>query len=464
MLRWGGGDLGCKFNFTEATTTFRSLEGFLEEAVSGEFVVGTGGELPALPTCRRSPKAWYATSAVTGSTCSAIKLISGSAKALPSSSLNGVPVDFHVWDIRRLFQVAESLTGRDELVIDLTEWLPDGLPALEVMASLEGHQYLSCRPAGRHARRAVRPARKPTPRRERTVVSEQRGKVNKGIRTTVLSDPAHFLAYNNGITATAVGVEVEGRAHRGASPTCRSSMVGRRRPRCSTSGARTSPRRLDDVYVQMKLVVVEPAVAADMIPLISRYANSQNRVSEADFFSNSPFHVRLEELSRRTLGSREAGRQLPDVLVLRAHAWELPERAEQAHSRKAEEVRGAVPQGADDRQDDGREVRGHVGDAAALGQQRSAEELHGIRRPRGRQWETAPDTFNELYWRHLVAKGLLFETVRTAIAKADWYQKGYLANYVTYTLAKLAYEIGRQARGRAFDLDRSGAPRPVPRR
>ena len=28
-----------------------------------------------------------------------------------------------------------------------------------------------------------------------------------------------------------------------------------------------------------------------------RYANSQNRVSEADFFSNSPFHVRLAELS-----------------------------------------------------------------------------------------------------------------------------------------------------------------------
>ena len=70
------------------------------------------------------------------------------------------------------------------------------------------------------------------------------------------------------------------------------------------------------------------------------------------------------------------------------------------------------------------------------------------------KWESAPDSFNELYWKHLVAKALLFETVRAAIAKADWYQKGYLANCVTYTLAKLAYEIGRQSRGRSLDLDR----------
>ena len=31
------------------------------------------------------------------------------------------------------------------------------------------------------------------------------GKVNKGIRTTVQSKPEKFLAFNNGITATATG-------------------------------------------------------------------------------------------------------------------------------------------------------------------------------------------------------------------------------------------------------------------
>lgn len=44
-----------------------------------------------------------------------------------------------------------------------------------------------------------------------------------------------------------------------------------------------------------------------MVPDISRYANSQNRVSEVDFFSNSPFHVRMEDLSRRTLVPAKSG-------------------------------------------------------------------------------------------------------------------------------------------------------------
>ena len=49
------------------------------------------------------------------------------------------------------------------------------------------------------------------------------------------------------------------------------------------------------------MVVVTPETAQELVPNISRHANSQNKVSEADFFSNSPFHVRMEELSRRLL-------------------------------------------------------------------------------------------------------------------------------------------------------------------
>ena len=56
-----------------------------------------------------------------------------------------------------------------------------------------------------------------------------------------------------------------------------------------------------------------------MMPRISRYANSQNRVSEADFFSNSPFHIRLAELSQRVLVPPQPGINYPDEVVLRAH-------------------------------------------------------------------------------------------------------------------------------------------------
>ena len=38
-----------------------------------------------------------------------------------------------------------------------------------------------------------------------------------------------------------------------------------------------------------------------MVQKISRYANSQNKVTDADFFSNHPFHVEFEKLSKRII-------------------------------------------------------------------------------------------------------------------------------------------------------------------
>lgn len=42
---------------------------------------------------------------------------------------------------------------------------------------------------------------------------------------------------------------------------------------------------LSEIYIPMKLSVVNQDRAKEMIPVISRSANSQNKVDEADFFS-----------------------------------------------------------------------------------------------------------------------------------------------------------------------------------
>src|SRR3546814_10849181 len=38
---------------------------------------------------------------------------------------------------------------------------------------------------------------------------QARGKVNQGIRATIINEPSMFFAYNNGITATAQSVETK---------------------------------------------------------------------------------------------------------------------------------------------------------------------------------------------------------------------------------------------------------------
>ena len=56
---------------------------------------------------------------------------------------------------------------------------------------------------------------------------------------------------------------------------------------------------LSRIFVQMKLSVINPERANEVIPKISEFANSQNRVNAADFFANHPFHIRIEGFSRR---------------------------------------------------------------------------------------------------------------------------------------------------------------------
>jgi AIPR protein len=92
------------------------------------------------------------------------------------------------------------------------------------------------------------------------------------------------------------------------------------------------------VFVPMKLSVVTPIVASDLIPFISRFANSQNGVRPSDFFANHAFHRRIEEVSRRILAPAVAGSQVQTHWYLRARARPAPERPGRAHHGEAQPI------------------------------------------------------------------------------------------------------------------------------
>lgn len=68
---------------------------------------------------------------------------------------------------------------------------------------------------------------------------------------------------------------------------------------------------LSQIYVQMKLTEVDSNAdkASDLIRNISRSSNSQNKVSDADFFATHPFHIRMEQISRRIFAPASGGAQ-----------------------------------------------------------------------------------------------------------------------------------------------------------
>ena len=139
-----------------------------------------------------------------------------------------------------------------------------------------------------------------------------RGKVNQGIRRTLLNEPQRFLAFNNGISAVADAVTLVDMPGGGCA-------IAHIRNLQIVNGGQTSATlhharykdgaNLDGVIVQTKLTVVPEAAVESVVPLISQYANSQNKVSDADFAANEAFHVRVEKLSRTTLAPAPAGGQ-----------------------------------------------------------------------------------------------------------------------------------------------------------
>jgi hypothetical protein len=447
-------DEPLRLSTTDARKAFQSLDNYLDESVRRVFQVGreeSGPEYQLAEDLRTRGRnvTRYRMYLITNME------MSGRAKAFESSQREGIRVDYHIWDLQRLLQVHESSLGREELEIDLSEWLPEGLEALRTAeTATDVKTYLTAIPArvladlyGRYGSRLLEG-------NVRSYLSTA-GKVNKGIRSTVLSEPERFLAYNNGITATATDLEwtADGRAIR----TIRDLQI--------VNGGQTTAtlfyvRRdnkdiahFDDVFVQAKLVVVRSDQAIEMVPRISRYANSQNKVSEADFFSNSPFHVRLEDLSRRILAPAQPGVNFQTKWFYERTRGQYANELRKLSAADAKKFAALFPRSQVITKTDAAKYEVSWAEKPHLVSAGAQRNFLAFADQVATRWESSEAEFNEVYFKHLVAKAILYGQIRLLVAKAPWYQSGYLANIVTYTMSKLAVIAQTLAPGQAFDFD-----------
>ncbi len=243
-----------------------------------------------------------------------------------------------------------------------------------------------------------------------------------------------FFAYNNGITATAEEVDIYDDGGRLLLRRLKNfQIVNGGQTTASIHSAQRRQVHVSQAFVQMKLSVVDPERANRLVPKISEFANSQNRVSAADFFANHPFHVRMEEFSRRIYAPSPDG-------TFRESKWFYERaRGQYAHSRRshagpAQEVRSGEPAAATLHEDGPREVRQRLGGTPLRGQSRGAEELRGLRAPHRRAVEYRPDDFNEGWYREAVGKAIVFKATERIVTDQSWYEGGYRANIVAYAI------------------------------
>lgn len=207
-----------------------------------------------------------------------------------------------VWDVLRLARTCGA--GTDETVsINFLEEYGQTLPCLLTKKGSDGVQVLlTCIHAPVLAG-IYNTYRARLLERNVRLFLQFTGKVNKGIRATLLNEPERFLAYNNGLSATAARVDLKD----GHDDLARISAVhefqivnGGQTTASIASCVRKDEADLSRVFVPMKLSIVPADRVAELVPRISQFANTQNRIQEADFHANHPWHIELQKLSRAT--------------------------------------------------------------------------------------------------------------------------------------------------------------------
>lgn len=376
------------------------------------------------------------------------KSLSNRFKNIVRDPIVDVPVEFSVYDAVKLYDMARAGFEKEPIDILLEDYGVTGIQAIKCTSKIgEFESYLAPIPGEVLANIYIDHGSQVLEGNVRSFLSV-RGKVNKGIRKTILSEPEKFFILNNGITVTSRGVSFE-EVNGGVFITQIDDLqiVNGGQTTASLANSKLKEKAdLSNIQVMMKLSVLKDReVSEKLVPEISRASNSQNKIDEADFFSNHPFHVKIEELSKRILAPAVDGNQYQTVWFYeRARGQytvaQMKLTQSQANAFKLKNPKNQVMKKTDIAKYT-MTYAGHPHETSK-GAQAVMKKFSALvqgTNGEGGFWEENSSTVNEQYFRDLVAKAILFKETEKLVSSLAWYKevKAYRANIVTYTIAIL---------------------------
>ena len=364
---------------------------------------------------------------------------------LPPEYIDEIRTEFRVVDIEYIYKIFLSEYNNIESELELD------IPCLEITTvSDEYRSYLTVLKGDYIVDIYEKFGQKLFEQNVRTFL-QFRGSVNKGIRNTIEYRPEMFFAYNNGITATATDVELDNKGN--INKIVNFQIVNGGQTTSAIYAAKKSSKiNVSNVSVQMKLSVVKDKEKQnDFVSKVSEYANTQNKINKSDFFSNSPFHKEMKNYSKRIWVSAASGAQR------RTHWFYERVRGEylneQAYLSNAEKRKFQLENPKD-----------QLLDKTFL----SKSENVWLQKPeivsRGAQYsfssfaEHITDwlekdnlAITESYFKDAVARVIIFRSVEKLISSAKWYDGGFRAQIVAYSISYLSYLV--QKTGKFFNFN-----------
>jgi hypothetical protein len=376
------------------------------------------------------------------------KKFSARLDVIPPKQSGNIKLNYHLWDLIRLYRLVSSERVPQDITINFNQEFGDGFPCL--LANLDETEYkayLAVVPGIVLAKLYERYGARLLERNVRSFL-QAKGKVNKGIRETILRKPEMFFAYNNGITATAESIDLRG----GKIQSLANLQIvnGGQTIASLFSAYKKDKADINKVFVQMKLSVVSQEQGDEMVPLISRYANSQNKVNDADFFATHQFHKRVEEFSRRIYAPAVNGQLAQTKWFYERARGQYVNGYSYATPAEKKKFQIEYPKSQLFTKTDLAKFEGvwlQLPYIVSKGAQyiflEYAERIDA-------RWKSDDTQFNEVYYKVVIAKAIVFKATERIITNSPWYDGGYRANIVAYALAYIAQKM--ETAGKSVDF------------
>jgi hypothetical protein len=351
------------------------------------------------------------------------------------------PFDCEIWDIERLYRATLNSSPRDSVEVDFEQLQGSAIPCLQMpYPNSEFDAYLTILPGEtlywmyeNYGPRLL----------EFNVRSflQAKGGVNRGIRETLKKEPDRFVAYNNGISATADSIETIQLPNRqlGIRLLRGFQIVNGGQTTASIHRARKVDKTdISQILVPTKICIIRPEQLEEFVPKISRYANTQNVIQMADFSANDTFHIEIERLSKRIWCPGEQGKWFYERARGQYQVAKVAAGTSAGIRRFTEQI---PPSRKFTKLDLAKYIHSweqlpHIVSKGA--QKNFVFFMEDLASRSDKEW--IPD---EVFYRDLIAKAIVFRSIQRLVRQEKF--PAYQANIVTYTTAYLSYICRKKA-------------------
>lgn len=410
------------------------------------------------------------------------------SKTIKDDTIGGKIVELNVWDIDRLYDIVCSQMQKESVEIHFDEFGIEGIPCVKAVEYKDIIADVDVSPITENDEMSGVPENVITYSSYLAVVPGEilnqlyldygakllegnvrsflsaKGKVNKRIQATIKNYPEMFFAYNNGIAATATEIETRNTENGPVITFIKDlQIVNGGQTTASIANTLLTAKKGDNIdlskiAVPMKLSVLEHSMAERIIPKISEYSNSQNKVDASDFFSNHPFHIRMEEYSRKTAIPTKGGNQFQQYWFYERARGQYNQGKMRFAGRRAELKKYA------DRYPANMVITmldlakymvlyDCKPDIVSKGRQRTLQYFaQGIKA----LWEKSDTEYNELYFKKAVAMAIIYKRADEIVKQSRWYRetRSYKANVTAYTISIIFNHIRTKFKNYELDFRR----------